>query len=468
MNIFTPILLNFWVFISFSLGIVLAYFLSWFIFYIAFTLIFLSLSYFYYKKNKLILSDIFILLVFVTLGSCWLISQDYYLNKKLTLQNYIILLKPITIPQEYKYRNSLLAQVKKISGNPYALQIRVFDYTKTMQYLNCYLVEGRLSLNPKNKKKYILWVGRKNKVEEKNLLFIEKKIKSLAYYLQNLFKTNLSEQSFRLLSSIFLGRRELARAEEIIFTNAGVTHLIAISGQHIALIASIIFFILKLIGIKFRPRLIISLFFLTVYSVIAGLSASTLRSLIMYIIFAFAFLIKRQNHALNCFGLAGYVSLLINPYLLFDLGFQLSFLSVLALIIGFSLPAKKIANPIINNITNTFWASLYVTLFITPLISFYFGKIYLLSIIYNIILIPLFSIILILTVIFIAFGPISFITLALGQVLSILISLFLYLTYWLGKIPFTFIYYYCSLSFCVIYYFLLIGFIFYKIKKNDQ
>jgi competence protein ComEC len=257
---------------------------------------------------------------------------------------------------------------------------------------------------------------------------------------------------------VFLGRRELMEKEEKdIFRDAGISHLLAISGSNISLVAAVLFFILKLFNIKFRPRLLVSLLFLFIYTLIAGANPPVLRATIMYAVFSLGYFAKRKVNPYNSLGLTGLVCLLINPSWLFDVGFELCFLSIFALIIGFRVfPIKTAKSPVINCIKYLFFSSLYVTLLITPLVSYYFGRIYILSILNNIVLIPFFSLILTINFLLIVLSPLNFIAQSIGAVLSILIPIFYKLSSFLGDIKFSFMAAKFSLLPIVLYYFTLV------------
>jgi competence protein ComEC len=152
-------------------------------------------------------------------------------------------------------------------------------------------------------------------------------------------------------------------------------------------------------------------------------------------------------------------------------GFQLSFLSVFAIISGFRLfPVKFAKNTILAYAEGIFFSSLFVTVMLTPVVSYYFAKVYILSIIYNIILIPFFTLILTINFIFIIFSPLAVLAQSIGRVLSILIDLFYSLIKFLSSIKFSYITLrFSSLAVSVYYAVLAIIVVFIKyIKANIE
>jgi len=183
-----------------------------------------------------------------------------------------------------------------------------------------------------------------------------------------------------------------------------------------------------------------------------------LRAVTMYSVFAFGFFFKRKTNVLNSLALAGFVALFLDSSSLFAIGFQLSFIAVLSIILGFRVfKVKPVEIALLHYLKQIFFCSLFVTVFLTPVVSYYFGKIYILSIFYNVILIPFFTFILAVNFLLIVFSPLGFIAQSLGEVLSLFISFFIKFVQALGSIKFSFIS--CTFSPCgiAVYYFFLGG-----------
>jgi len=454
-------LLPFCIFLAFLTGIVLGKFIP--LFWIFFTgCIFSSVSViFFYKKQRLFLSDIFILIFFFSLGALWHSSYSKRAIDKFIKQESTITLKVISLPKEGATRNTLTAQVRKINSHPLKLKVKVSDYTQSLDYLNCYQLEGKLVKRKYHGYSYYsLNIKKNTSLRELPLGVWAQFARKSSNYILNVFKENCSNQGYRFLSGVFLGRKELLGEEREVFSNAGVSHLLAISGLHLGLTSLILFFVLKFFNVRFRASLIISLVFLYFYTFLTGASSSTLRAVTMYSVFAFGFFFRRKTNVLNSLALAGFIALFLDSSSLFAIGFQLSFISVFAIILGFKVfnikPVKIVA---LHYLKQIFFCSLFVTLFLTPLVSYYFGKIYILSIFYNIILIPFFAFVLGVNFLLLILSPFRFLAQSLGEALSLLISGFINLVQFLGSIKFSFISYNFYLKGIAIYY-LILGVIF--------
>ena len=452
-------LLNFFLFICFCLGIILGNFLTSPFIFLTLSLIALSLVCIFYRYRKLFLSDIFILLFFFSLGALWHSSHFEQAIDKFIKKESAITLKVTSLPKEGATRNTFTAQVRKINSHPLKLKVKIGDYTRSMDYLNYYQLEGKLvKRRYRGYSYYSLNIRKDTSIKKLPLGVWAQFTGKSSNYILNVFKENCSDRGYRFLSGVFLGRKELLGEEREMFSSAGVSHLLAISGLHLGLTSLILFFVLRFFNIKFRVSLFISLIFLYFYTFLTGAGSSTLRAVTMYSVFAFGFFFERKANVLNSLALAGFVALLLNSSSLFAIGFQLSFIAVLSIILGFKIfKIKPVKIVPVHYLKQIFFCSFFVTVFLTPLVSYYFGKIHILSIFYNIILIPFFTFILAVNFLLIVFSPLGFITQSLGEVLSLLISFFIKFVQALGSIKFSFVP--CTFSSCgvAIYYFFLGG-----------
>lgn len=177
------------------------------------------------------------------------------------------------------------------------------------------------------------------------------------------------------------------------FKNLGTSHLLAISGLHIGILISLIYFIL----LKFRVSVdYIEKFILIIiplYMLLSGASASVLRAGFMIV---FYILLRRKNiDKLGSLLLTFLILLIYNPLLIFNIGFQLSFLITFCLLMS----GTYIKNSR-NKIYGAFRISLISTLGSIPILLYNFYTITYISVFSNIILVPIFSIVIFPLVIF--------------------------------------------------------------------
>lgn len=152
--------------------------------------------------------------------------------------------------------------------------------------------------------------------------------------LRSLFNSALPEPEASLANAILLGyRRTIPREYLNIFSRAGLSHLIAISGAHITILSALIINFLLILGFRRQRSLFVVISFLIIYPVITGLGASAIRAAIMGILAILAVYYQRGSSLIQALVFAAALMLIINPRLLrADLGFQLSFLALLGII----------------------------------------------------------------------------------------------------------------------------------------
>lgn len=232
----------------------------------------------------------------------------------------------------------------------------------------------------------------------------------------------------------------------------GVSHLFSISGMHISLFAAIILYVMKRISYNNYYNYSIVISFLIFYSLLVGSSPSVIRSLTMYILFAInkLFNLKIKNLDIICFVLT--IMLIINPYYLYNISFQYSYLISFSLVL-FSYKLKSIKNKIMKSLYTSF-ISFLVSF---PICIYNFYQVNVFSIILNIFLIPFVSIIIF------PLSLVCFIIPKLSVILNIFTSIlqFVSLTiykYKIGQIVFS----KPSIIIVLIYYILIYLFIYNK------
>ena len=176
------------------------------------------------------------------------------------------------------------------------------------------------------------------------------------------------------------------------FANAGIAHVLALSGMHIAIIAGIflsILFPLNFLG-KYKLRYFLTALLLWFYAFITGMSPSIIRACVMASAFIIAMILERKNTAFNSLCLAGFIILLFSPYAMYEIGFQLSFLCVASLILfaGRLNPIDHRHHPRLYNLCGLVLASLIATFSSWIVVAYYFQTFPTLFLPANIIILP--------------------------------------------------------------------------------
>lgn len=162
-------------------------------------------------------------------------------------------------------------------------------------------------------------------------------LKRLAFWLKErtegiIFK-HVSPVAAGILDAMVLGeKRNTPLLINNSMTKSGTVHILVVSGFNVALVTFIIILILKLIRIPKGVRFYMAAPLLIVYCLMTGASTPVVRATIMSVLFMFAYFIKREPDIYNSCALAGIIILWSNPRQLFDIGFQLSFISVISIV----------------------------------------------------------------------------------------------------------------------------------------
>ncbi|OQY07028.1 MAG: DNA internalization-related competence protein ComEC/Rec2 [Planctomycetales bacterium 4572_13] len=144
-----------------------------------------------------------------------------------------------------------------------------------------------------------------------------------------------------LTSALLLGRRSgLSPQIMAAFRDTNLAHFISLSGMHVGILAASLWGLLRITGLAKRPRAVLCIVLILLYAMIVPARAPTMRAVFISCFFFASVLFKRQVSALNTLSLSALVLLFIHPYDLFAAGWQLSFLSVLGILLFF--PTMKI------------------------------------------------------------------------------------------------------------------------------
>ncbi len=246
----------------------------------------------------------------------------------------------------------------------------------------------------------------------------------------------LSHDTFSFLAAITLGfRTELSEDIQQSFRASGTAHVLAVSGLHIGmifLILELLFFFLNATPRLYQWKYGIILLLLWVFVFIAGLMPSAVRAAIMLSIFCIGRIQQKSGFNFNTLMLAAFLMLLYQPFRLFDIGFQMSFGAVAAILYfqplfgTLALPGK-----FLRYTSELFIVSLCAQLGVFPIVLYHFGTFPVYFFISNLLLVPLMGIILYTSVPFLLFSLLR--DIGLFSILSQLLKL---LVQWLVNLSF--------------------------------
>lgn len=315
----------------------------------------------FFRNNRFFI--VFILSAALFLGISSAVNKSIHFRddvSQLKLSYYQkVLLKGVIVddPKEFKkpYRHDFIlrAETVKIRNKIYKIRGPVLVKTyqrKKFSYGQEIIIRGGL-ISPRksfgkssfNYRQHLKTLGiEKIFYSKKNdyVKFIDSQspntLRKLAYglkqRLEDYILEHLNPKQAHLLISMLLGGREyLSKDLKDIFVKTGTVHILAISGLHVGIVAFMILIVLKALNIKFVPRYLIALFLIIFYSILTGLRPSIVRSAVMIGIFIFGMIMDREVDIFNCLAVAAIAILVFNPLQLFNVGFQLSFISVFSI-----------------------------------------------------------------------------------------------------------------------------------------
>ncbi|MCC0695350.1 ComEC/Rec2 family competence protein [Clostridioides sp. ES-S-0190-01] len=214
-------------------------------------------------------------------------------------------------------------------------------------------------------------------------------IGKVKFYINKTYRY-LYKKNSDFINSILLAEVEnLTDEQKEMFTRTGTSHVISISGLHTGILCVVIAFLLR--GINKLYKLLILSIFISLYCIMVGASPSIIRSITFVMVFYLSVFINRKKDGISTLSLIGIVLIINNPYVIYNVSFQLSFLATFSILIFYNK---------INSIIKLSMVSLTISsnILTLPIIYYTFKGIPLVSIIGNLIIVPFIGIIMYLSI----------------------------------------------------------------------
>ena len=225
-----------------------------------------------------------------------------------------------------------------------------------------------------------------------------------------------------------------------VFAEAGIMHILAVSGLHVGIIAMALFALLSMLKLPNKLKLFTLILILIIYASITGFRPSVLRATIMFILLIGGKLINRNRNLNISLFFAAFLILLLNPLILYDAGFLLSFIVTL-FIINLSPILQELFYKIVVWIKNPLAVSTAAWIGIFPLSAYFFSKVSIISIVSNIFIIPLTGIAVILGFVTFFIGLISiYLAGIIANINYLVLNLITLIAKSFSSLPFAFIY----------------------------
>ncbi|MDR2065219.1 MAG: ComEC family competence protein [Prevotellaceae bacterium] len=296
------------------------------------------------------------------------------------------------------------------------------------------------------------------KIRHENLWF-RKAILNIQTAMFNCFeKAGIGGDNFAVLRALIIGDKRLL-SDDIInsYTVAGAMHVLAVSGLHVGLVYSVLVFLLSMVKKRRFGKFIRAgtvFFGIWLYAALAAFSPSVCRACVMFSFVLFGDLYGKKVNIYNSLAASAFFLSIINPYSIFETGFQLSYCSVIAIVYFQPLMNKTVymRNKILKYIFALATLSIAAQLGTSVITIFYFHSFPSYFIITNILIIPLVTIIMFTVAATFFLSWIPFIGIWIGKFLNICVSLANGITQHVEMLPHSFInnIYVSKLQVCVI------------------
>ncbi len=426
---------------------------------------------------------------------------------------YIIKIKQINESQKYNSQNSKITGQKDNSQNngigetnenmqneqeenkktadtqifvckKFLLDVKKKDYSKELEYGDIITFNGiynkpngqrnyggyDYSLYLKTQNIYGTFDGSQIELKSKNKgSFIGRGIISFKEYIKSILKANLDENEAELCIGLVIGDRiNLAGDIQEDFKTSNLTHMLAVSGSHFVYIILAVTYINKFLKRK-RLGQILMLIVIILFMNLTGNTGSVVRSGIMASLGIIASIIHRKSDIWNNMAIAMLIQIILNPYIIFDVGVQLSYGGVIG-IVAFNKVVtnfiEKLSNKINNYIKESISVTISANIVIIPIMMYTFNTISLSFVISNllagailgIIVLYAFALILLYMVLHNFISP-------LFIILNLMLKILIFIAHICSLIPFSKIYVVTPNLILIILFYL---FLYLLVKKQDS
>ena len=348
-------------------------------------------------------------------------STNIKLENKLKLTVYIDKKENVS-KLEYGNKIAVTGTYKKPTEKRNYKGYDYMKYLKTKKICGSLMVDGEVKL-----------------IKTKKINPIFTIINKLSLIFKQNLKKLLPEQEAELEQGILLG--DTSDIESDIkddFRECNLSHMLAVSGAHLSYLVLGINTVLSKKAFGIRRRKILSIMFILIFMVIVNMSPSVVRAGISTIIAIFATLIYRKQDTYTTISIALLLTLLNNPFAIFDFGLQLSYLATLSIIIFYSKFTQKQFN---NKVKKYLYESAILTfsanILILPITIYEFNTIPINSIISNLLAGPLLGICIILGMFTVIISIVCFpVSKLIAFPLQIILKILIKIIELISKIPF--------------------------------
>lgn len=263
-----------------------------------------------------------------------------------------------------------------------------------------------------------------SRLERTKLFFLKQRSRLL----KRLSSRGLSDEQYAIVAAMALGDKSaLTKDLREIYNVTGASHVLALSGLHLGIIYVLLSLLIRGRHWQAFSQLTIVMC-IWAFVFLVGMPVSVVRSAFMLSLYALLSLGHRDKMTVNTLAFTAIVLLIINPQSLFDVGFQMSFLSVLAILVFLPLFEMVFSQQYLMDhrllkwVWSMFSISFSAQLGVAPLIAYYFGRISTISLLTNFIVIPAATLVLYLSLIVFVVPSLCFLLVELVGLLNTVLT----------------------------------------------
>jgi len=294
-------------------------------------------------------------------------------------------------------------------------------------------------------------------------------IQEIQVWVRNLFENKIGE-GYGLLTALVLGDKTSVDPDiREDFTNTGVIHVLAVSGLHVGYVLMILMIIAKLFRIPWGWDRLLIIIGLCFFCFLTGGKPSVIRASLMAGIYILTPVVNRQGNLWNTIFFSAFLILLFDPLIVTDLGFIFSYTAVLSIVTFYTfiqnilpdrLKVSAIKSKPIQFLYGLFLVSLSAQIGTLPITALYFNRIPIISLVANVIIVPIIGILVAIGFCVLFFGWIPIVGDLIGQSAWFIIKFISWIADYFSQVSFAFIEIHQFSVFWMVCYFIMLSIVF--------
>lgn len=239
-------------------------------------------------------------------------------------------------------------------------------------------------------------IGYVTSINSSSLVVVDGGLKldeSIRQTVKKRLEDNLSKENAGLCYALLFGDKiEISNDTLLNYKNAGIIHILAVSGLHVSFLLALLLGLMKLCKVNKYVSFVLTTAFIIFFAYLCSFTPSVVRAGLMGIFFMLSRLLGRRYDTLSSLGLAGSIILLVSPLTAFDIGFLMSVFCVLGISMLSKLFTKVFVKAMPYSVAAALSVSLSSQIITLPFTAYFGGKFNFLSPFVNLIIVPFFGI----------------------------------------------------------------------------